>query len=103
MRSMPGDGVAEQILPHVGELIARTLGLHFPAERSADLQRGLASAAAEFGFEDVNSCAKWLLSAPLTPAQLNTLATHLTIGETYFFRERRTFEALESHVLPELI
>lgn len=100
---MPPDVVDDQVLPRVSELVARTLGLHFPPERSADLQRGLAGAAAQLGFASVNSCAKWLLSAPLTQAQLNTLATHLTIGETYFFRERKTFDALESHVLPELI
>jgi chemotaxis protein methyltransferase CheR len=31
------------------------------------------------------------------------LASHLTIGETYFFRDSATFQALEEHILPELI
>jgi chemotaxis protein methyltransferase CheR len=31
------------------------------------------------------------------------LASHLTIGETYFFRDSGTFQALEEHILPELI
>ena len=87
----------------LSELIAETMGLHFPRERLADLQRGLAGAAGEFGFEDVAACADWLLSAPLTKTQLQVLASHLTIGETYFFREKKTFEVLASHVLPELI
>jgi chemotaxis protein methyltransferase CheR len=29
--------------------------------------------------------------------------SHLTIGETYFFRERKTFDALAQRILPELI
>ena len=76
----------------------------FPPERRADLQRALAAAAAEFGFADSASCAaEWLLSAPLTRPQLHTLASHLTIGETYFFREPHTFDALAGHILPALI
>ena len=83
--------------------IAEEMGLHFPRERWADLQRGLAGAADEFGFDDVASCADWLLSSPLTKAQLQVLASHLTIGETYFFREKKTFAVLANSVLPELI
>lgn len=87
----------------LGELIARTMGLHFPPERRSDLERGLARAAQEFGFDDAQGCAEWLLSAPPTPAQLQVLAAHLTIGETYFFRDPQTLQALASSVLPELI
>ena len=83
--------------------IADAMGLHFPRERWSDLQRGLAGAATEFGFEDVAACTDWLLSAPRTKAQLQTLASHLTIGETYFFREKQTFEVLAHRVLPGLI
>lgn len=84
-------------------VIAESMGLHFPKERLTDLQRGLTTAADEFGFDDVAACADWLLSAPLTRAQLEVLAGHLTIGETYFFRDRNTFETLGSRVLPGLI
>jgi chemotaxis protein methyltransferase CheR len=87
----------------LSEFIAATMGLHFPPERSADLERGLAGAAKEFGFPDANACADWLLAAPPTRTELQTLACHLTIGETYFFREKKTFEVLAASVLPELI
>ena len=96
------DGVPDVLWLRVSEFIAGNTGLHFPAERRPDLQRGLAAAAAEFGFADSASCVDWLLSASLTRPQLNILASHLTIGETYFFRERKTFDALAEHVLPEL-
>src|SRR4030081_182852 len=84
-------------------LIAERMGLHFPLERLTDLQRGLAGAADEMGFDDVAACADWLLSAPLTKAHLQVLASHLTIGETYFFRDKRTLDVLAGRVLPELI
>jgi chemotaxis protein methyltransferase CheR len=87
----------------LSKFVAEKMGLHFPPEHWSDLQRGLAEAATEFGFEDVEVCADWLLSAPLTKAQLQTLASHLTIGETYFFREKQTFEVLAHRVLPDLI
>ncbi|MGB8355755.1 MAG: CheR family methyltransferase, partial [Chthoniobacteraceae bacterium] len=47
--------------------------------------------------------AEWLLSTPLSKAQIEILASELTVGETYFFREIRSFEILGERVLPELI
>src|SRR5713101_5391864 len=87
----------------LSEFIAATMGLDFPAERWTDLQRGLAGAADEFGFANLAACADWLLSAPLTKAQHQVLARHLTVGETYFFREKKSFDILGSTILPELI
>jgi len=90
-------------LDQLSELIASRTGLHFPAERRPDLQRALTEAAPELGFEDAAACADALLSTPPSAAQLRTLATHLTIGETYFFRERPSFNALATQVLPVII
>ena len=87
----------------VSDLVARTMGLHFPRERWSDLQRGLTEAAAEFGFSDVAECAGQLLATTPTPEQLQVLAGHLTIGETYFFREKKTLDVLTTRVLPALI
>ncbi|HEY3124499.1 MAG TPA: CheR family methyltransferase, partial [Thermoanaerobaculia bacterium] len=95
---VPGD-----LLARLSEIVAERTGLHFPPERAADLQRGIESAAREFGFEETDACMRWLLSAPLARAQIEILASNLTVGETYFFREKRAFEVIEEHVLPELI
>ena len=85
------------------EVIANNLGLHFPRERWPDLRRGLSGAAHELGFADVAACGSRLLSEPLTRTQLQALASHLTIGETYFFREKKTLDVLATSVLPPLI
>src|SRR3972149_8402451 len=95
--------VSDILLSQLSELVAAQMGLHFPPERWRDLERGIRSAARQFGFTDEEACIQWLLASPLTRSQVEVLASHLTVGETYFFREKRTFALLEEHVLPELI
>lgn len=85
------------------EVIAVRLGLHFPVERRAMLGRNLASAACEFGFQSMNGFIQWLLSSEPNQDQIKILASHLTISETYFWREPQVFNALTDHILPELI
>ena len=91
-----------QLLSAVSQSVEAQLGLHFPPERWTDLERGIGGAAAELGFENVEKCARELVLAKLNPAQVDALAAHLTIGETYFFRDPATFEALASQVFPAL-
>ncbi|OOG57983.1 CheR family methyltransferase [Polaromonas sp. C04] len=83
--------------------IARTMGLSFPPERWEELKRGLAGAARESGFEDAAKYVDWTLSVPPSTEQIQVLASHLTIGETYFFRDQKTLNALAHTILPELI
>lgn len=87
----------------LSELIAGKMGLHFSPERREDLERGMTGAAQEFGFEDTDECISSLLASPLTKTQLQVLASHLTVGETYFFRDKPALDALAENVLPELI
>ncbi len=98
-----GTGISDTELSKISELVAEQTGLHFPVNRLHDLERGICSAAREFGFKDAESCIWWLLSSPLSKTQIEVLSSYLTVGETYFFREKKTFEMLERNVLPELI
>ena len=91
------------VLSALSEFLAARMGLNFPQERWGDLERGIAAVAPEFGFSNAESCARWLLSTPLTHPMIETLASHLTVGETYFFREPRSLEVLEKHILPALL
>ena len=97
-RSLPG-----ALLSDLSGFVASRMGLHFPQERWADLERGVAAAAREFGLPDAEACARRLLSAPLTQTHVEILAGHLTVGETYFFREKNSLDALEQHIVPELL
>ena len=100
---MTTDASLEILWPRLAEFIAAHTGLHFPPERRADLMRGFQSAAREMDFQEPAHYAQWLLSEQPTPHQLYALAGHLTIGETYFFREEKTLEALSDDILPQLI
>lgn len=100
---MPTPTLPAPLLEELSHLLARRVGLHYPPERWRDLERGINAAARTFNVGDSERFAEWLLSAPLTPEELRALATHLTIGETYFFREEKAFAALETSILPELI
>ncbi|MDD5180893.1 MAG: chemotaxis protein CheR [Gallionellaceae bacterium] len=91
------------LLSGLSDFVAARLGLHFPRERWRDLERGVAAAAREFGQPDAESCTRWLLSAPLARDHIETLASHLTIGESYFFREKQSLEIFEEHIIPELL
>ncbi len=93
----------DSTLTRLSELLAGRIGLHFPPERWGDLERGIGSAAHAFGLADAGSYAQRLLSTTPTHHEIEILASCLTVGETYFFRERRSFEALEQRVLPELL
>jgi chemotaxis protein methyltransferase CheR len=91
------------LLSCLSTFIETRMGLYFPEERIRDLERGICSAADDFGFEDAELCVKWLLSCPLSHSRIETLASHLTVGETYFFRDPGSFDVVEAHILPELI
>ena len=91
-------------LSRFNELVAGHLGLHFPRERWPDLERGFYAAAEECGFnQDVEGYLQTLLSSVWTQDQKEILAAYLTIGETYFFREKRSLEILQERIVPELI
>ncbi len=92
-----------ELLSRFSDFVANRFGLNFPAKRWRDLERGIARAANEFRFDDSEACIKWILSEQLSKSQLETLASCLTIGETYFFREKKSFDALETRILPPLI
>lgn len=93
----------DRLLSQFSECIAARLGLYFPKERWRDLQRAIGAIAQELQFSDADVCVQWLLSSALTRHQIEIVASHLTVGETYFFREKGSFDALETHILRPLI
>jgi chemotaxis protein methyltransferase CheR len=97
------DTLPDALLEELSGRVAAQTGLHFPRERWNDLSTSVAAAAREQGQQDLVRYVQNLLSAPLGREQTDVLASHLTVGETYFFREKQSFDALEQQVLPELI
>jgi chemotaxis protein methyltransferase CheR len=95
--------LSDQLLSRLSSFVGERFGLHYPDKRWRDLERCISHAARDFGFKDAAACSQWLLTATLSSEQIALLGRHLTIGETYFFREQKSLEALEGTILPALI
>jgi methyl-accepting chemotaxis protein len=95
--------ISEAALTKLSRFVTDQLGLSFPRERFADLKRGLISAALEFDFTDAEACLTWLLSSSLSRRQIEVLASHFTVGETYFFRDSNLFKVMEEEIVPGLV
>jgi chemotaxis protein methyltransferase CheR len=95
--------MSSSLLAELSQRIETWMGLFFPPDRWAELLRKLDAAAPAFGCSDAEACARLLTTSIVSKKQIELLATHLTIGETYFFREPRSFEVLEQEILPALI
>lgn len=95
--------VSDNALSRFSALVDQQTGLYFPETRYADLQRTLALMAKENGFDSADSCLHWLLSAPHERNRQNLLIKYLTVGETYFLRDRPVFDCLQDTILPERI
>ncbi|MFH0976463.1 MAG: CheR family methyltransferase [Spirochaetota bacterium] len=95
--------INREIMARLADVISERTGLCFPSERWTDLERGLRSAMPELGFSGLTEMYKWLLTADPVRRETEILASHLTIGETYFFRDRAFFNSLRNTVIPELV
>jgi chemotaxis protein methyltransferase CheR len=93
----------DQLLSRLSERLAEQMGWDFPRERWRELEAGIEAAARELNVADATAYARDLLAAQLTKRQIEVLAGALTVGETYFFRDARSFETLAEHVFAELI
>ena len=98
-----GKTLSSALFQKLSESIESHIGLHFPPARLNDLDRGIRAAAHHLGYDDVDRFVEWLLSATLSQSQIETLAGYLTIGETYFFRDKRAFEILATNIVPEIL
>ncbi|MDB6060962.1 MAG: methyltransferase, CheR-type [Verrucomicrobiaceae bacterium] len=83
-------------------LIGEQTGLALTPAHWGDLQRAIVIVTEEFGFTDAGACLEGLL-APLNARPLQVLIDNLTIGETYFFRDKAMYAALRELLLPPLI
>ncbi len=95
--------VSEEVGGQFRELVALRLGLAFPEARQTDLERGLLRACRSSQFPTPEPYVAWLATLSDQSLEWKRLASHLTVGETYFLRDHAIFEALEKQILPSLI
>lgn len=85
------------------DLILERSGLYFPEERRQTLSRGLTEALRASSRNSLSEYYDLLRQSPGASHEWDTLVSALTIGETYFFRNKSHFDALAQHILPEII
>jgi len=91
------------MLNDISRVITEHMGLYFPRAKWKSLEQALCTAAGELGHKDVSECIAWFMSSRPSKERIEALAGYLTIGETYFLREKRCFEILEQQIIPELL
>lgn len=90
-------------LEQFSKFIETTFGIFFSNEKNSDLVKIVHNINKELGYEDESSLIEHFITDTLTDSELELLATYLTIGETYFFREIAAFRAFENELLPLLM
>ena len=92
----------EQLLA-LSRLLAVHTGFSLPPGKWKTLKKGLAEAAGEAGFSGARHYARGILDSPAPAELLDPLVGRLTIGETYFLRDKQVFQIFEEHILRGLI
>lgn len=95
--------IPEELFDRLSEYLTAQMGLHFKKKSGNELYQKMSFAMKEFGYDNVEEFIAWLVSQSLSQKEIEILAAHLTVGETYFFREKKSFEILEQSILPTLI
>lgn len=81
------------LLDRLAERIEGETGLAFRGTKRRDLHSALKRMTEAAGFgKDSEACAAWLLEGRWDKEKADLCALHLTVAETYFFREPRAFD-----------
>lgn len=79
------------------------IGLKVSDARINDFAKGICLAAADSGFDEPQDYINELVRGTPKEHELGFLASYLTVGETYFFRDALSFNLLTTRVLPGLL
>lgn len=96
------DNISNTVIENINNFIEKKLGLYFSKERFKDLIRGISCAAKQ---KDIvlEKYIDLILKNRMSEEDIKILASCLTIGETYFFRDKSLFEIMRRKILPDII
>lgn len=97
------NALPDSLLAELSDVLSARAGWYFPPERWPELERRIHAVAQDLDFADTPTCIHWLATSPLTPQQVEVLADHFTVGETYFFRESQALDVFTERILPSLV
>ncbi len=82
------------------DLLLARAGLHYPEHKRTDLVYGLGLAVHAGSYASFDALYKDVMS---DERAWNLILVHLTIGETYFFRNGPQFDALRQQIIPDIL
>lgn len=85
------------------DLLLRRSGLYYPEGKKDVLARVLLGAMRQSPSKSLDDYFELLSNQPSTHPEWDRLVSELTIGETYFFRNKGHFNCLSQHILPAII
>jgi chemotaxis protein methyltransferase CheR len=83
-------------------LIKQTLGLYFPHKKKDDLFRGMLEFSSKINAKNLDECIDYILSTKDSQQMCEKLASHLTVGETYFYRHSNQIDSIKRLILTNL-
>lgn len=96
-------GGGQETLRLFASFVKRTMGLYFPAERLPELAQKMAAVGRRAGCSDPEKYLLGLMTTPLSSEKSEELAAALTIGETYFLRDPKSYRLFSEELLPALV
>jgi chemotaxis protein methyltransferase CheR len=85
------------------DYLTASTGLTFPPNREKELAEFIGRRLADLRMRDCSSYAEFLAGSAGSEAELDVLVEHLTIGETYFFRDPEQFAAIRDIIIPDIM
>jgi chemotaxis protein methyltransferase CheR len=102
MSAVPSDLLSSTDILRFRDLVRDASGMELPEFRRNELARAISRTLERTGLSGPAALYEHLRE-PDARVDLEAFVAELTIGETYFFRHRAQFAALEQTILPELI
>ncbi|MDY0191714.1 MAG: CheR family methyltransferase [Desulfuromonas sp.] len=90
------------VLEPLSRKVTERLGISFPVKQWDVLARAFSRAGVDLGFADFNACARWFITTPNSRELVEKVADYLTIGETYFMREKNSLEIIAREIVPQI-
>ncbi len=90
--------IPEPLTDELRKFAAIHTGLHFPPAKNRALKKGVQTTAREIGYEDTFAFVEDLLNGSPTRQMIDQLIKNLTIGETFFFRDKHLFQILRDDI-----
>lgn len=103
MNTKANKEIPTELLKDFSAYLDKYLGLYYPNHAWEGIRKKIPEIASSFGYRDPISWLRVVLTEPVNDERINGIAHHLTIGETYFFRDPDSLGYMRHEILEPLI